>query len=1616
MSSLCDASIKKGGLTCSSNSHHEPCILVQSYGSKTSSPCTPPSPKADSFKGRLSARNNEDEALEISSPSFAPSDTMLRLGAVSFLAVLMLIGGTLLFIKGFFLSRDDLPYISNGRDLPFPPLFPHLHPHSLHLKREEGVYYVSPKGQAPQSSGATETLHGGEELVKVNLESFLNPQLSSMVTKADTCDAVDCKTSWVSVTPYDRVVILLIDAMRFDFLLWDPDAVKTCKSKATLECEPAPQTLRPFYRNRLPFAHDLLRRSDAELKLFFSYLLGREVTKDTDDHGDGSPQAGVDSSGSDDAPTIDLNVTASRAQAPPAAEQWGGNRFTRLYLFEADTPTATTQRLTGLATGSMPSFFSVSLHRTLSGLVDSGASKKEGSSYAITTSSLCDRLWCSWMAPKVRETFSASPVTVDSILQQLKAARRTTVAIGDDTWQRSFGHLLTRTHAFPSLNIQDLHTVDNGVKAEMPKEFAQSDWSFLVGHALGVDHVGHGDVLDSEFMWKKLTEVNDMLKSTTKMILEEGDDITGATPSQTLFLFFGDHGMTEAGGHGGGSSEEVDAGLLSFSMLPASLSPRAAQELSPATRLFHSRVPTYLQNHGALSDIHGRRRVRSDGTSRSSSPTPTLGYGSRRIRQVGLAPTLSLLMGLPIPFNSMGQVIADLVPTLSGFVRECAQHLAEVSAASSTCDSSEGKPCVVNPGAAESIALTVRCSDLGYLTQLHHISAWQQYRAIKAHATITGNDAVLTDPRFAAAKVHWLNLYSALDKEIKALPPEAHIQLVQDVTYPSFQAANGEVDQTLPLRSAESNEEELLYKLRRHKAESASFTADGILGEDSAARAKDSQSAHFSSALPSLVPYLSAAAEFSHEAFLASIRQLGTFNMQVIWCGIFMTLSSLFVLLCAWFSLINSSESRMRETHQFHTESGLPDVTTFIWWLSISAGVGSVIWIAAWACCEAIKALQLSLSAAVDVIVWRQLPSLCLTVASCFLVFLFVKRTLERFSYKISLKTLSGLLQGEEEPLMEEHQCEGRFAGVLPKEICLSRLWLSLFGGGSLLCNLSLFALCLVPFNDCLVNRECAIVKFVTIVYCMSAGLATFGTQGGGIEKARIISAWAALILCIRLGSVFDLAENTSEGEGVARHALKIDTMSSAVLFMFFVFLVLGKEKLPLLSRAFVQKSNSAFEDTGSSRFRHLNFRPITKRGWRPSTRERIVHVVQGALVLVWFALPQDSKSQQSAGQESRRSQAFHSNLLHDWVAWLWGVAVVPFEAIDSVGSTWLAPLKQWMFSAPPSLLGVLPAPLKEGTQVNFLETLHIFLPWLVFATTGGLWLRLVLVLCRMEKRENSISTIQLRRIQAELTVTESELASCSQMSGRATLAHCSRSEGKFFHSWRIELWDYFAHYLLLTAMCPFCMYAMLLGRSQLWPLLLCCVKWRLLYFLSRVVVLPAPCAGEVHSGSSACECCFCRAKAAVMSCDATVSRPGERACSPANVRDLQGKKKLQFLLSDSSSCMLAGLLALDTFFVTGHRMKLSAVPVEAGFIGLLEFHPVWSVVTSFFHTYLIYMICCPFIFMIIFSRLAHLAFAAANPRSSVDEEELKTSTADTVVQKSLLKTAKIAFECVFSC
>jgi len=142
----------------------------------------------------------------------------------------------------------------------------------------------------------------------------------------------------------------------------------------------------------------------------------------------------------------------------------------RLYKFVADPPTTTLQRLKGLTTGSLPTF------------VDAGAN------------------------------FASSEISEDNVIQQLYRSGKKLVFLGDDTWKSLFPNQFLRSYPFPSFNVKDLHTVDNGILDNIYSELQRDDWDVLIAHFLGVDHCGHRFGPNHPAMEEKLTEMDNMIK------------------------------------------------------------------------------------------------------------------------------------------------------------------------------------------------------------------------------------------------------------------------------------------------------------------------------------------------------------------------------------------------------------------------------------------------------------------------------------------------------------------------------------------------------------------------------------------------------------------------------------------------------------------------------------------------------------------------------------------------------------------------------------------------------------------------------------------------------------------------------------------------------------------------------------------------------------------------------------------------------------------------------------------------------------------------------------------------------------------------------------------------
>jgi phosphatidylinositol glycan class O len=187
-------------------------------------------------------------------------------------------------------------------------------------------------------------------------ECMLEPALK-IPTSEETC--------WHSDMQYDRAILVIIDALRFDFANF---------TENKRESDVAP------YENKLPIIHETLKR----------------------------------------APTK-----------------------SRLFQFAADPPTVTMQRLKALTTGGLPTFIDF------------------------------------------KDNFASSMIEEDNLIEQLHARGRKVVFMGDDTWVSLYPHYFHQAFPYPSFNVKDLHTVDNGVLAHLMPTVNGDDWDVVVAHFLG---------------------------------------------------------------------------------------------------------------------------------------------------------------------------------------------------------------------------------------------------------------------------------------------------------------------------------------------------------------------------------------------------------------------------------------------------------------------------------------------------------------------------------------------------------------------------------------------------------------------------------------------------------------------------------------------------------------------------------------------------------------------------------------------------------------------------------------------------------------------------------------------------------------------------------------------------------------------------------------------------------------------------------------------------------------------------------------------------------------------------------------------------------------------------
>jgi GPI ethanolamine phosphate transferase 3 subunit O len=210
---------------------------------------------------------------------------------------------------------------------------------------------------------------------------------------------------------------------------------------------------------------------------------------------------------------------------------------------------------------------------------------------------------------------------IDQFISNRKDVRKRSIFLGDDTWMALYPNRFNLSHASDSFNTKDLYTVDNHIEKYLLPLLTENDYDLFIAHFLGVDHVGHTHNAFHPLMKERLQRMDELIKETIE-ILDEG----------SLLVVFGDHGMSDDGNHGGASEEEVNSAIFFYSK----------QAINSVTE--DGLVPSWDEQ----AKKFGYRSVED------------LATNPRMISQVDLVPTISLLLGNPIPYSNLGHIIPEL--------------------------------------------------------------------------------------------------------------------------------------------------------------------------------------------------------------------------------------------------------------------------------------------------------------------------------------------------------------------------------------------------------------------------------------------------------------------------------------------------------------------------------------------------------------------------------------------------------------------------------------------------------------------------------------------------------------------------------------------------------------------------------------------------------------------------------------------------------------------------------------------------------------------------------------------------------------------------------------------
>ncbi|XP_078036093.1 phosphatidylinositol glycan anchor biosynthesis class G [Augochlora pura] len=246
--------------------------------------------------------------------------------------------------------------------------------------------------------------------------------------------------------------------------------------------------------------------------------------------------------------------------AMPITSSLIANSSACLFQTKVHLPTVTMPRIKAITTGIVPSFIDVVLN------------------------------------------FGSKPVAGDNVLFQAKTHGYESVFYGDETWLSLFPSAFKRYEGTTSFVVTDFTEVDYNVTRHLRKELnSKTDWSIMILHYLGLDHIGHVHGPFSPLVTTKLKEMDTIIAKIQSKVRQWNQN-----NDSSLFIICGDHGMKDSGGHGGSTISETVVPFIAIG-------------------------GKCMQHDNHFTEI----------------------------TQIDIASTLSTVLGVPIPHSNVGSVFLD---------------------------------------------------------------------------------------------------------------------------------------------------------------------------------------------------------------------------------------------------------------------------------------------------------------------------------------------------------------------------------------------------------------------------------------------------------------------------------------------------------------------------------------------------------------------------------------------------------------------------------------------------------------------------------------------------------------------------------------------------------------------------------------------------------------------------------------------------------------------------------------------------------------------------------------------------------------------------------------------